>query len=68
VVDLVEQRTGNGRRHHAAVANTLAHADDAAREGDFAAALSWLEMLEALNEEIPDAFRIKRHAWTQALR
>lgn len=59
--------TDEADRHDAAVARTLMEAEDAAVDGDYAAALSWLRMIEAIGDEIPDAYEAKRAAWLAAI-
>src|SRR5271165_5459940 len=41
-------------RHEAAVANTLRWADDAAARGDHADAVSWVETVLAIGDELPE--------------
>jgi len=55
-----------GAKHRAAVANTLGWADDAARQGDYAEALAWLETLVAVGEPLTPEYRAKRAAWHEA--
>ena len=55
-------------RHERAVANTLRSADAAAAYGDYAEAIFWLEMLEAIDEPLPKPYSAKRVAWSIALR
>ncbi len=49
--------------HSAAVANSLALADEAAAVGDYVNALRWLHMLEAIGEPLPGGYLAKRRAW-----
>jgi hypothetical protein len=50
-------------RHQAAVARTLAWADEAAARGDFADALAWLNTLTAIGEPLPARYLLKREDW-----
>ena len=59
-------RRDPGAKHRAAVANTLGWADDAARQGDYAEALAWLETLVAVGEPLTPEYRAKRAAWQEA--
>lgn len=53
-------------RHERAVANTLELADRSAASGDYAEALAWLETLDAIGAELPEAYAAKRPVWTRA--
>jgi hypothetical protein len=66
-VALSERHGNTDARHQAAVANTLGWADAAAKQGDFAQALDWIRMLEAIGHEITGDYRAKRQAWLAAL-
>lgn len=57
----------NDTRHLAAVERSLAWADAAAQQGDFAEALAWIRMLEAIGHEITGEEDVKREAWLAAL-
>jgi len=50
-------------RHRAAVQRTLGWADQAAADGDYAAALAWLATIEAIDGELPPGAGEKRRAW-----
>ncbi len=64
----ISERHGNtDARHLAAVANSLGWADAAAEQGDFAQALDWIRMLEAIGQEITGGYSAKRQAWLAAL-
>jgi hypothetical protein len=54
-------------RHRRAVASTLEQADEAAATGDYHGALSWLGLLEAIGDELPQDYRTKRRAWHTAV-
>jgi GAF domain-containing protein len=53
-------------KHERAVANTLSWADHAAAYGEYAQALAWLNTLEAIGAELPEAYVAKRPAWARA--
>ena len=53
-------------RHPAAVARTLAWADEAADRGDHHDALAWLAVIEAVDGSLPATYTAKRHAWRRA--
>ena len=68
----VNSKSGAGRKsapehHRVAVARSLRWADEAAQDGHLADAMAWLRVVEAIGEELPQAYRIKRHAWRLAL-
>ncbi len=50
-------------RHTAAVRRTLKWADEAARAGDYKAALEWLAVIEAIGDELPPRYQLKREVW-----
>jgi hypothetical protein len=54
-------------RHLAAVTRSLQWADEAAEHGDHADAMAWLEVVEAIGDELSAAYTVKRHAWLLAL-
>jgi hypothetical protein len=54
-------------RHAAAVANTLRWADDAAACGDHADAVSWVETVLAIGDELPEEYAAKRDIWRRKL-
>ena len=60
--------TGPAARHAAAVARTLAWADEAAARGDHGDALAWLDTLLAIGETLPEAYGRKRETWQHRLR
>jgi hypothetical protein len=51
-------------RHQAAVARTLHWADEAAERGDHDDAVAWLDTLEAIGDELPEAYEIRRESWS----
>ena len=51
----------------AAVARSFGWADEAAARGDYADALSWVGVVEAMGDLIPIEYRSKRRAWLSAL-
>jgi hypothetical protein len=55
-------------RHAAAVASSLAWADEAAARGDFGEALEWLQAVEAAGDVLPDAYAARREDWSQRAR
>ena len=54
-------------RHLAAVARSLGWAQQAAARGDYAEALSWVGVVEAIGDRIPTEYQTKRQAWLGAL-
>lgn len=54
-------------RHLAAVARSLRWARESAASGDYADALSWVQVVEAIGDPIPHEYKIKRRAWRGAL-
>jgi hypothetical protein len=62
---LVRDSAG-GARHIAAVARSLAWADEAAERGDHVDALSWLRTLEAAGENLSPDYAAKRERWQRA--
>jgi hypothetical protein len=55
-------------QHRAAVRQSLGWADAAARAGDHADALHWLDVVKALGDELPAEYTTKREAWRRTLR
>jgi hypothetical protein len=55
---------GRETRHQAAVANTLQWADEAAERGDHGNAVAWLDTLEAIGDELPEVYAIRRASWS----
>jgi hypothetical protein len=51
-------------RHERAVENTLREADQAAACGDYEGALSWLGLVEAIGDDLPHTYKLKRATWT----
>ena len=54
-------------KHRAAVANTLQWADESAEHGDHIDALAWLDTIEAIGDELPDVYQIRRNSWSAQL-
>jgi hypothetical protein len=54
-------------RHLAAVARRFGWAEEAAARGDYADALSWVGVVEAIGDLIPIEYQTKRRAWLSAL-
>jgi hypothetical protein len=54
-------------RHLAAVARSFGWAEEAAARGDYADALSWVAVVEAIGDLIPIEYQTKRRAWLTAL-
>jgi hypothetical protein len=54
-------------RHLAAVARTFGYAEEAAARGDYADALSWVQVVQAIGDLIPIEYQTKRRAWLSAL-
>jgi hypothetical protein len=70
-----ERQAGTGfgvgyddERHLAAVGRTLQWADESAERGDHLDAIAWLKTLEAIGDELPEAYEIRRHSWCAQLR
>jgi hypothetical protein len=57
---------GAAERHLEAVAGSLKFASEAAGRGDHRDALGWLNVLEALGEELPADYIADRTAWLAA--
>ena len=51
-------------KHLAAVANTLQWADESAERGDHFDAVAWLDTLEAIGDELPKVYEIRRASWS----
>ena len=54
------------QHHNAAVARTLAWANEAAARHEYADALSWLAVLDAIGDPLPAGYATKQAAWTLA--
>ena len=54
-------------RHQAAVRQSLTWADAAAREGNHSDALQWLDVIEAVGDELSVEYTAKRESWRRAL-
>lgn len=51
-------------KHLAAVARTLQWADESAERGDYLDALAWLDTVEAIGDELPEAYEDRRGSWS----
>jgi hypothetical protein len=54
-------------RHLAAVARSFGWARESAARGDYADALGWVQVVEAIGDPIPREYETKRQAWLAAL-
>jgi len=54
-------------RHRAAVRRSLGWAQESADRGDYADALGWIGVLEAIGEQLPPGYQAKRQAWDDQL-
>jgi hypothetical protein len=54
-------------RHLAAVARSLGWARESAARGDYADALGWVRVVEAIGDPIPHEYDAKLQAWLSAL-
>jgi hypothetical protein len=54
-------------RHTMAVRGSLGYAQDSADRGDYADALGWIGVLEAIGEQLPAVYQTRRQAWGRAL-
>jgi hypothetical protein len=53
-------------KHDAAVLHTLSWADEAAVDHDYAGALAWLDVIEAIGDRLPKEHQRKRAIWARA--
>jgi hypothetical protein len=53
--------------HRVAVAITLSWAGESAARGDYANALAWLNVPDAIGETLPEPYEIKRLDWRRAV-
>ena len=51
-------------KHLAAVARTLQWADECADRGDLLDAIAWLGTLEAIGDEVPGVYAVRRDSWS----
>ena len=63
----VEVPTDRSERHLAAVRRSLGWAQESADRGDYADALGWMGVLEAIGEQLPPDYQAKRRAWAGLL-
>jgi alkylated DNA nucleotide flippase Atl1 len=61
------RETLDSDRHLAAVARSLGWALESAARGDYADALGWVRVVEAIGDPIPPEYQVKRQAWLSAL-
>ena len=54
-------------KHLAAVARTLQWADECADRGDLLDAIAWLGTLEAIGDEVPGVYAVRRDSWSAEL-
>ncbi len=64
---LVELPANPLERHRAAVRRSLRWAQESADCGDYADALLWIRVLDAIGEQLPPAYEAKRRAWGDQL-
>ena len=64
---LVEASAQPSERHRAAVRSSLRWAQESADRGDYADALGWIRVLEAIGAPIPPAYQAKRRVWDDEL-
>ena len=62
-----DDRARREAKHRAAVANTLQWADESAERGDHFDALAWLDTVEAIGDELPKVYQIRRNSWCAQL-
>jgi hypothetical protein len=53
-------------KHEAAIFHTLSWADEAAADHDYADALEWLDLIEAIGDRLPEEHQRKRATWALA--
>jgi hypothetical protein len=66
-MSIYPRATLDGDRHLAAVARSLGWALEAAARGDYADALGWVGVVEAIGDPIPHEYEVNRQAWLGAL-
>ncbi len=54
-------------KHLAALARTLQWANESAERGDYFDALAWLDTVEAIGDELPEVYEIRRDSWSTQL-
>jgi hypothetical protein len=57
----------DGDRHLAAVARSLGWARESAARGEYADALGWVGVVEAIGDPIPHEYDAERQTWLSAL-
>lgn len=58
---------GDQERHVAAVARTLGWAEEAAARDDYVDAIGWVQVIEAIGDELTQGYKTKRQEWCTAL-
>jgi hypothetical protein len=53
-------------QHEEAIFCTLSWADEAAADHDYAGALEWLDVIEAIGDRLPEEHQRKRATWALA--
>jgi hypothetical protein len=53
-------------KHEAAIFHTLSWAEEAAADHDYAGALEWLDVMEAIGDRLPEEHQRKRATWALA--
>jgi hypothetical protein len=59
----IEASADPSERHLTAVRRSLGWAQESADRGDYADALGWIRMLEAIGEQLPREYQAKGRAW-----
>jgi hypothetical protein len=62
-----EVRAGAADRNLAAVSRSLEWARESAARGDYADALAWVQVVEAIGDQLQPEYQTKRQAWLSAL-
>ncbi len=55
-----------GDPHATAVKRSLAWAQESADRGDYEDALGWIEVVEAIGEQLPAGYQTRRLVWARA--
>jgi hypothetical protein len=58
-----ESSADRAEQHAAAVRMSLGWAQESADRGDYADALGWIGVLDAIGERIPPSYEAKRRSW-----
>ena len=62
-----DQSAKREAKHLVAVARTLQWADESAEHGHYFDALAWLDTVEAIGDELPEVYEIRRDSWSAQL-